>query len=43
MPVLIIATYNEDGIHNAMNVAWGDFQEVAISLSENVNLKKQQK
>jgi flavin reductase (DIM6/NTAB) family NADH-FMN oxidoreductase RutF len=37
MPVLIIATYNEDGTPNAMNAAWGcvsDYQEVAISLSE---------
>ncbi len=37
MPVLIIGTYSEDGIPNAMNAAWGmitDFNEITISLSE---------
>ena len=37
MPVLIIGTYDENGIPNAMNAAWGivtDFQEISISLSE---------
>ena len=36
-PVLIIATYDEDGRPNAMNAAWGittDFSEITISLSE---------
>lgn len=36
-PVLIIATYDEDGKPNAMNAAWGittDFSEITISLSE---------
>ena len=36
-PVLIIGTYDENGIPNAMNAAWGittDFQEITISLSE---------
>ena len=36
-PVLIIATYDENGVPNAMNAAWGittDFQEISISLSE---------
>ncbi len=36
-PVLIIATYDQDGIPNAMNAAWGittDFNEITISLSE---------
>ena len=36
-PVLIIATYDEDGRPNAMNAAWGittDFSEIMISLSE---------
>ncbi|MBR5340589.1 MAG: flavin reductase family protein [Erysipelotrichaceae bacterium] len=36
-PVLIIATYDENGIPNAMNAAWGittDFKEISISLSE---------
>lgn len=37
MPVLIIGTYDEKGVPNAMNAAWGmisDFQEISISLSE---------
>lgn len=37
MPVLIIGTYDENGVPNAMNAAWGmisDFKEVSISLSE---------
>lgn len=36
MPVLIIATYNEDGTSNAMNAAWGgiyDTGEVMLCLS----------
>ena len=36
-PVLIIGTYDENGIPNAMNAAWGittDFHEITISLSE---------
>ena len=36
-PVLIIATYDEEGKPNAMNAAWGittDFSEITISLSE---------
>ena len=36
-PVLIIATYDENGVPNAMNAAWGittDFDEISISLSE---------
>ena len=36
-PVLIIATYDENGMPNAMNAAWGittDFKEITISLSE---------
>lgn len=46
MPVLIIGTYDENGIPNAMNAAWGmitDFQEITISLSEHKtteNLRK---
>jgi len=35
-PVLIIATYHEDGTANAMNAAWGsiaDYQQVALYLS----------
>lgn len=36
-PVLIVATYDENGVPNAMNAAWGittDFNEITISLSE---------
>ena len=36
-PVLIIATYDENDVPNAMNAAWGittDFNEISISLSE---------
>ena len=36
-PVLIIATYDENGVPNAMNAAWGittDFKEITISLSK---------
>ena len=36
-PVLIIATYDDNGVPNAMNAAWGittDFNEITISLSE---------
>lgn len=37
MPVLVIGTYDENGVPNAMNAAWGmvsDFKEVSISLAE---------
>lgn len=37
MPVLMIATYNEDGSVNVMNAAWGTMQDrdvVALNLSE---------
>ena len=36
-PVLIIGTYDEHGVPNAMNAAWGittDFNEITISLSD---------
>ncbi len=36
MPVLIIGTYDKDGVPNAMNAAWGmisDMNEISISLS----------
>ena len=36
-PVLIIGTYDENGVPNAMNAAWGittDFNEITISLGE---------
>lgn len=37
MPVLIVATYDENGVPNAMNAAWGiitDYDEISISMSE---------
>jgi flavin reductase (DIM6/NTAB) family NADH-FMN oxidoreductase RutF len=37
MPVLMIATYNEDGSVNVMNAAWGTMQErdtVVLNLTE---------
>ena len=37
MPVLMVATYNEDGTVNVMNAAWGTMQErdtVALNLTE---------
>ena len=48
MPVLIIATYDENGIPNAMNAAWGtqcDTDKIIISLShhkttDNLQIKK---
>lgn len=47
-PVLIIGTYDENGVPNAMNAAWGmttDFNEITISLSDhkttdNLKVKK---
>lgn len=48
LPVLILATYDENGVPNAMNAAWGgqyDANEIFVSLSkhkttENLELKK---
>ena len=48
MPVLMVATYNEDGSVNVMNAAWGgvyDYNQVYVSLSkhkttDNLELKK---
>jgi len=37
IPVLMIATYNEDGSVNVMNAAWGTMQErdtVVLNLTE---------
>lgn len=37
MPVLIIGTYDENGVPNAMNAAWGittDYKEITISLAD---------
>lgn len=37
MPVLMVATYNEDGSVHVMNAAWGTMQErgvVALNLTE---------
>ncbi len=45
-PVLIIATYDENGVPDAMNAAWGnirDYREISISLGNHKtteNLKK---
>lgn len=42
MPVLIIGTYDENNVPNAMNAAWGgayDFNEIFISLSEHKTTK----
>lgn len=36
MPVLIVSTYDENGVPDAMNAAWGcitDFDEISISMS----------
>ena len=33
MPVLMVATYNEDGSVNVMNAAWGTMQKEILSLS----------
>ena len=44
-PVLIIGTYNKDGVANAMNAAWAgqwDMKEIMISMGNHVttdNLK----
>ena len=37
-PVLIVATYNQDGTANAMNAAWGgvcDYTKVSLILDRN--------
>ena len=42
MPVLIIGTYDENGVPNAMNAAWGmisDGNEITISMSEHKTTK----
>lgn len=42
MPVLIIGTYDENGVPNAMNAAWGmisDSNEISISMSEHKTTK----
>ena len=48
MPVLMVATYNEDGSVNVMNAAWGTMQSrttVALKLTEShktvKNIKEQ--
>ena len=48
LPVLILGTYDENGVPNAMNAAWGgiyDYEKIIVSLSEhktteNLRLKK---
>lgn len=40
MPVLIIGTYDENGVPNAMNAAWGgiyDYNQITISLGHHVS------
>ena len=42
MPVLIVGTYDENGVPNAMNAAWGsitDSKEISISMSEHKTTK----
>lgn len=42
MPVLIIGTYDEKGVPNAMNAAWGiitDFKEITISMGTHKTTK----
>lgn len=42
MPVLIVGTYDENGVANAMNAAWGiitDSNEISISMSEHKTTK----
>lgn len=41
-PVLIVGTYDENGVPNAMNAAWGittDFKEITISMSKHKTTK----
>ena len=43
MPVLIIATYNQDGSANAMNAAWGgihDTNQIGICIAPEQNCRK---
>ena len=42
MPVLIVGTYDANGVPNAMNAAWGmisDTKEISISMSEHKTTK----
>ena len=42
MPVLIVGTYDENGVPNAMNAAWGtitDMNEITISMNNNYKLE----
>ena len=44
LPVLVIATYNEDGTPNAMNAAWGGQREedqIAICLGTSHNPRRE--
>ena len=48
LPVLIIGTYDKNGVANAMNAAWGtmyDYNTITIALADhkttdNINLNK---
>ena len=45
-PVLIIGTYDENNVPNAMNAAWGittDYKEITISMSEHKTTKNFEK
>ena len=51
LPVLMLATYDQDGKANVMNAAWGgvyDYNQVYVSLSkhkttDNLELKKEKR
>lgn len=46
MPVLIIGTYDENGVPDAMNAAWGcitDMNEISISMSNHKDNRKSEK
>ena len=40
MPVLMVATYNEDGSVNVMNAAWGTMQEIHCLILVNLPVQE---
>lgn len=42
MPVLIIGTYDENGIPDAMNAAWGYITDMTVSVNykQHINMRK---
>lgn len=42
MPVLIIGTYDENGIPDAMNAAWGCITDMTVSVNykQHINMRK---